>query len=118
MNFRSGPKERRFGFEEFSRRRGDFALAGVALFYDLDSSGHAKNAHFGALGAADTPIRLSAAEAALNGRRVDGETIARAALAAREEVQPAGDMHGSAAYRKALVGTMLERALTRASLKR
>src|SRR5215469_5909207 len=29
---------RRWGFEEFARRRGDFALAGVALFYDLEQN--------------------------------------------------------------------------------
>src|SRR6266550_391757 len=28
------PARRRWGFEEFARRRGDFAMAGVALFYD------------------------------------------------------------------------------------
>src|SRR5262245_56203933 len=28
------PSTRRFGFQEFARRRGDFAMAGIALFYD------------------------------------------------------------------------------------
>ena len=28
------PAKRRWGFQEFARRRGDFAMAGVALFYD------------------------------------------------------------------------------------
>ncbi len=30
------PAGRRWGFQEFARRRGDFAMAGVALFYDID----------------------------------------------------------------------------------
>jgi aerobic carbon-monoxide dehydrogenase medium subunit len=111
------PAERRWAFEEFSRRRGDFALAGIALFYDQDADGAVRDVHIGAIGAADTPIRLHGAEAALNGRRVDETTIAAAAKAACAEVNPSGDMHGGAAYRKALVGTMLQRALARASAK-
>src|SRR5712692_4392095 len=43
------PKERRWGFEEFARRRGDFAMAGVAAFYDLDNAGKATNAHIGVI---------------------------------------------------------------------
>ena len=31
------PAARRWGFMEFARRRGDFAMAGVALFYDRDA---------------------------------------------------------------------------------
>ena len=30
------PARRRFGFQEFARRRGDFAMAAAALFYDVD----------------------------------------------------------------------------------
>jgi aerobic carbon-monoxide dehydrogenase medium subunit len=109
------PADRRWAFQEFSRRRGDFALAGVAVFYDVDASGFAQNAHIGAISVADTPIRLSRAEAALNGRVVDEAAIADAAAAASAEVDPSGDIHASARYRKALVGTLLSRALAAAA---
>ncbi|HVB89289.1 MAG TPA: xanthine dehydrogenase family protein subunit M, partial [Beijerinckiaceae bacterium] len=109
------PRKRRWAFEEFARRRGDFALAGIAMFYDQDASGRACNVHIGAIGAADTPIRLTAAEATLDGRAVDEAAIAAAAKAACEEIDPAGDLHGGAAYRKALVGTLLQRATRRAA---
>src|SRR6266496_3773287 len=33
------PEGRRWGFQEFARRRGDFALAAAALFYDTDATG-------------------------------------------------------------------------------
>src|SRR5436853_1751887 len=33
------PAKRRWGFEELARRRGDFALAGIAAFYDVDAAG-------------------------------------------------------------------------------
>jgi carbon-monoxide dehydrogenase medium subunit len=108
------PAKRRWGFQEFARRRGDFAMAAAAVFYDEDG-GKAKNAHVGAIGVADTPLRLTAAEAALNGRKVDEATIAKAEAAASASVDPADDIHASGAYRKSLIGTMVERALKSAA---
>lgn len=105
------PAERRWGFEEFARRRGDFAMAGVAAFYDLDKAGKASNAHVGVIGVGDRPRRLGPAELALNGRIVDQATLARVATAASAAVEPQDDIHASAAYRRALVGTLVERAL-------
>src|SRR5438477_495954 len=43
------PAGRRFGFQEFARRRGDFAMAAAAVFYDPDKSGKATNAHAGVI---------------------------------------------------------------------
>jgi carbon-monoxide dehydrogenase medium subunit len=105
------PARRRWGFLEFARRRGDFALAGAAVFYDEDENGKARNAHVGAFGVADKPLRLHAVEAVLNGRSMDEETIAQADAAAAAAVDPQDDIHASAAYRRALIGTMVERAL-------
>jgi carbon-monoxide dehydrogenase medium subunit len=108
------PAGRRFGFQEFARRRGDFAMAGIALFYDTEKGGKAQNAHVGVIGVGDRPRRLAAAEAALNGRAVDEATIVKAGEAASAEVEPQDDIHASAAYRRALTGTMVERALQHA----
>ena len=105
------PARRRWGFQEFARRRGDFALAAAALFYDEDASGKARNVHVGAIGAGDTPLRLHAVEAVLEGRAIDEDAIAKADAAAAGAVNPHDDIHGSAAYRRALTGTMVERAL-------
>jgi carbon-monoxide dehydrogenase medium subunit len=102
---------RRWAFSEFARRTGDFALAGVALFYDLDPEARACNAHIGVLGACYYPKRLSEAERALDGRRVDGETARVVGAVASSEADPTDDLHASAEYRRALVGTLLERAL-------
>jgi carbon-monoxide dehydrogenase medium subunit len=107
------PAQRRWGFQEFARRRGDFAMAGAAVFYDLES-GKASNAHVGVIGIGDRPQRLSVAEAKLNGRAVDNAAIEMVAAAASAAVEPQDDIHASAAYRRALVGTMVERALTSA----
>jgi carbon-monoxide dehydrogenase medium subunit len=110
------PRGRRWGFREFARRRGDFAMAAAALFYDLDERGRAQNAHVGAIGIADRPLRLDAVEDVLNGQVLDGKVIdeaviARAEAAACATVDPPDDIHASGAYRRALTGTMVERAL-------
>jgi len=114
IRFPAWQAKRRFGFEEFARRRGDFALAAAMLFYDEDG-GKAKNAHVGAIGVADRPLRLTAVEQVLNGNAVDEAVIAKAEAAASASVDPADDIHASGAYRKALVGVMVERALRRAA---
>jgi aerobic carbon-monoxide dehydrogenase medium subunit len=105
---------RRWAFEEFARRRGDFALAGVALFYDL-AQGKAVDPHIAAIGVAATPVRLSAAEHALSGRVMDAGAIADVVTAAAASIDPPGDIHAPGDYRRALLGVLLERALARSA---
>jgi carbon-monoxide dehydrogenase medium subunit len=113
------PGKRRFGFQEFARRRGDFALAAAMLFYDEEGgkarNAQAFNAHVGAIGVADRPLRLPAVEQVLNGNKIDEAIIAKAEAAASASVNPDDDIHASGAYRKALVGVMVERALKSAA---
>jgi carbon-monoxide dehydrogenase medium subunit len=109
------PARRRWGFAEFARRRGDFALAGAAVFYDADTRGRATNAHVGVIGVADRPLRLPTVEAVINGRPIDDATIAAAEAATAAAVDPPDDIHAGAAYRRALAGTMVERALKQAA---
>jgi carbon-monoxide dehydrogenase medium subunit len=109
------PPSRRFGFEEFARRRGDFAIAGIAAYYDIGEGGRAANTHVVSIGTEPCPRRLRQAEAALDGATVDADAIGRAARAARLEVEPASDLHASADYRGSLVETLVERALLQAA---
>jgi aerobic carbon-monoxide dehydrogenase medium subunit len=110
------PPQRRWSFLEFARRKGDFAIAGVMLFYDLDDDGRATDAHVGAIGVSDLPIRLVAAEDALNGNLIDETSIAAAVSAATASIDPPSDIHAPGNYRKALLGTLLSRALQRSAL--
>jgi aerobic carbon-monoxide dehydrogenase medium subunit len=109
------PAARRWGFAEFARRRGDFAMAAAAVLYDQDSRGGAINAHVGVIGVADRPLRLATVEALLNGQTVDAPTIAKAEAATVAAIDPPEDIHATAAYRRALAGTMVERALKQAA---
>jgi carbon-monoxide dehydrogenase medium subunit len=109
------PPGRRWGFQEFARRRGDFAMAAAAVFYDQDARVKARNAHVGVIGVGDRPLRLTAVEDVLNGESIDEATIAKADAATSAAVDPQDDIHASAAYRRSLVGTMVERALKSAA---
>jgi carbon-monoxide dehydrogenase medium subunit len=109
------PASRRWGFEEFARRRGDFALGAVAVFYDVDGLARAKDVRIGVIGASNRPRRIKEAEEVLNGRAITEERIAEAGRAVSAVVDPPDDIHASAAYRRALAGTLTERALMRAA---
>ncbi len=101
------------GMAEFARRWGDFAivLAVAAVERDGDSVAGARIVLGGVAGG---PVRATHAEAALSGRAATPESVAAAAAAAAEEVDPTGDIHGSADYRRDLVRTMVTRALSQA----
>jgi carbon-monoxide dehydrogenase medium subunit len=109
------PAGRRWSFREYARRQGDFALAGVALFYDEAPDGRVRNAHISVIGACSRPHRLLPAEEILNSRIIDDATIAAAAKAVSAAVDPPSDLHADATYRRALVGTLTERALQAAA---
>jgi len=104
------PVERRWGFQEFSRQRGGFPLAGVALFYD-ESDGVACNAHLAVIGAHSRLERSNAAEEALNGHALTDDVIESVAQTAAAAIDPVTDTDGSPDYRRALVKTLTVRAL-------
>jgi len=108
----------KWAFKEFSKRRGDFALGGVALYFQNDSQGNATNTHIGVFGTGETPVRLTEVEEFVNGKKVDAKHAREAARIARNKVNASADMHASAEYRKALIGTLLERALMEAATRR
>jgi len=109
------PRDRRWAFQEFARRRGDFALAGIALFYNFDGQGRAAGTHMGVIGASDRPHRLGPAERIIDGSRIDAAVIEAAALAAAAAIDPIEDFHAPADYRRGLVKTLVERALKQAA---
>jgi carbon-monoxide dehydrogenase medium subunit len=112
------PADRRWAFREFAQRQGDFALAGIALFYDEDQDGRVRNAHVGVIGACNRPQRLTEVETMLNGHPIDDELIRQAAATAAQTVDPPEDLHAGAAYRRALVATLVERGLRAAAQAR
>lgn len=102
-----------WAFEEVSRRHGDFALACIAVSLAVNDNS-VTDARVAAMGIADTPLRLRAAEDVLRGARVDAATTQAFADAVRSTVSPNSDLHASSDYRRRLVGSLAERALAAA----
>ncbi len=104
----------RWGFSEFNRRAGDFALAMALVTYRLED-GIIAEARIGIGGAEDKARRIPEAEQALEGQKPEPEAFQAAADAAAAAVDPLSDFTTSADYRRGLVGTMTRRALEQAA---
>jgi carbon-monoxide dehydrogenase medium subunit len=103
----------RFGFCEFSRRAGDYAIA-MALTTLRIEGGVIVEPRVGVGGAEAFPRRIREAEAALAGRPPEPGVLRAAAEAAAEVIEPLEDIQADAAYRRDLVRAMTRRALDRA----
>ena len=100
----------KFGFNEFSRRAGDFAMASSLVTYTV-KNGKIAGAHVGVGGAEPAPRRIAEAEAALNGQAPDYAAFRAAAEAAASAVDPLEDHQTTGEYRRDLVRAMVRRAL-------
>jgi carbon-monoxide dehydrogenase medium subunit len=96
-------------FVEVSRRRGDYAVCGVAALVRLDEAGAVVDARAGYVSMAPTPLVLDLTEAAA------GDGFDAAARQAAERVEPEADIHASADYRRQLARVLTQRALASAA---
>jgi carbon-monoxide dehydrogenase medium subunit len=103
----------RTGFAEFSRRRGDYALAMCATTLRIHER-RIIEARIGVGGATDRPCRIAAAEELLVGTNAAPEVRREAGRIAADAIEPLTDIQASAEFRRALVRAMVERALTQA----
>ena len=104
----------RFGFYEFSRRAGDYALAMALVTYRIEKDVIVAP-RVGIGGAETRPRRIGAAEQALAGAAPGDAAFRAAADIAAAEVDPMEDMQADADYRRDLVRTVARRALERAA---
>jgi len=111
----SWPKERKWGFSEFSRRKGDFAMAGASVWYDLSTEGKALNVHIGLIGAGEKPIRLNQAEEKLEHKNLSPALIEEVVLACLASMNFQSDIHANEKYRRSLMGEMIAKAFSQAS---
>ena len=100
----------KFGFNEFNRRAGDFALAASLVSYRLQG-GKIIEARIGVGGAEAYPRRIKEAEAALNGKAPGDVAFRAAAEAAATAIDPLEDHQTDADYRRDLVSAVVRRAL-------
>ena len=100
----------KIGFNEFSRRAGDFAMAASLVTYRLQN-GKIVDARIGLGGAEASPRRIAEAEAVLNGKTPNDGTFRAAAEAAANAIDPLEDHQTNADYRRDLVRAVVRRAL-------
>ena len=100
----------KFGFNEFNRRAGDFAMAASLVTYRL-VSGKIADARVGVGGAEPCPRRIADAEAALNGKAPGDAAFRAAAEAAAQAIEPLEDHQTTGEYRRDLVRAVVRRAL-------
>jgi CO/xanthine dehydrogenase FAD-binding subunit len=105
----------RFAFDEVSRRKGDFAIVGIAAATTL-RDGRIAEARLTGCGIGAGPVRLAAAERVLEGRVPTPALMREAAQCAAGSVEAQHDLHASADYRRRLVLTLVERVVAAAAL--
>jgi len=109
------PARTGYAFAELARRRGDYALVGVAARVTLDRRGRCQAARITLFSVGDGPVLAAAAAAMLDGQEPSLEAMRAAAdAAAQRDIDPPSDIHASAAYRRRLAAVLTRRALARA----
>jgi xanthine dehydrogenase large subunit len=100
---------RRVNFLKVSKRRElDISIVAAGFRVDIDADGIVRCARLAYGGVAVTPRRARAAEAALEGRRLE-DAREQVSDLLRGEFQPIDDARGSAAYRRGLVVSLWEK---------
>ncbi len=111
----TAPPRTGWAFDEISRRHGDYALAGMAAAVEVDEDGRCTAARIALLGVGDAPLLAREAAAALIGQLPADDAVRAAADAASQrDVDPPGDIHASAEYRRHLTNVLVRRVLPRA----
>jgi aerobic carbon-monoxide dehydrogenase medium subunit len=99
---------------EFAQRQGDFAVVAAAVTADLeDAGGTAREVRVVLGGTGPLPFVVNTED--LSGQPATTATWRAAGELAAAQIDPPADGHGSAAYRKKLAATLVERALAEAT---
>jgi aerobic carbon-monoxide dehydrogenase medium subunit len=108
--FPSLPPRTGSAFCEVARRHGDYAMAGAAAVVSLDEDLRIASARVACVSVGPVPILLDVSEVCAHrpAASVDWAAVARDV---RDRIDPEGDIHATAAYRRHLTGVLAERAL-------
>jgi carbon-monoxide dehydrogenase medium subunit len=98
------------GYLKLERRVGDFATVGVAVALETEG-GRVRRAGIALTGVGPNNILVTEAARVLVGNTLDADTAAEAARLAAEAAQPRTDHRGSAAYKRHVVRTFVQRLL-------
>jgi CO/xanthine dehydrogenase FAD-binding subunit len=102
-------------FMEVARRRGDFAIIGVACTVRLDEDGRCAQARIGLCNAGDGPVFAAEASESLVGRRIGSAEIDAAVDLVQPAIDPGGSIHASKEFQRHIAGVLTARALATAN---
>jgi aerobic carbon-monoxide dehydrogenase medium subunit len=102
-------------YRKFNRRREDWAMVAVCALVKRAGDGSCEDVRIGLTHMGSTPLRATAAEAALRGQPLDAERLAAAAEQAAEGTEPPGDLNATPDYKRHLARVLCRRALTEAA---
>ncbi|MDH5506937.1 MAG: xanthine dehydrogenase family protein subunit M [Anaerolineae bacterium] len=110
--FPAFPEHTGWAFMEIARRKGDYAMAGVAALITLDDAGKCKKARMVYLNVGDGPVDAKQAASTLQGEEINAKSIQAAAqTAVTQEIMPFGNIHASPDYQSHLTRILTVRAL-------
>ncbi len=110
VEFPIAPAGRRVHFDELSRRRGDYAMVGLAAALDFDGA-RITTARLAYLAAGERPVLARQAMAALVGTSADDKAIQAAQQALDADLDPPGDLQADPATKKHLARVLLGRCI-------
>ncbi len=102
-------------FLELARRKGDYAMAGVAAVVTLDDRRLCRSARLAYCAAGETPVLAEPAAGLLVGAVIDADSAAAVGTAAAEVLAPTGDVQAGADYKRHLAAVLTKRALLAAA---
>ena len=112
ISFPEFPKNTGWSFMEVSRRKGDYAMAGVAALVTLQDNGVCESARLVYLNVGDKAIDAKKAAGLLAGELITPASIEAAAnTAIDEEIMPFGSVHAAPEYQGHLSRVLTERTL-------
>lgn len=106
------PPSMRFAFDELARRHGDYAIVGLAAGGQL-VGGTLRQLRLVFLGTGNVPLRARAAEAAIEGKELNGDIFHAACAALAGELHPAADLYNSAEAKLHLASVLMRRLVQR-----
>jgi aerobic carbon-monoxide dehydrogenase medium subunit len=113
VSFPAWPPGHGYGFVEFARRHGDFAIASAAALLEEDENGRIKRASLTLGGVSVLPMRMRGVEKELLGQTASEELFREFCEECRK-VDAIEDVHAPASYRQHLATVMSRRALVAA----
>jgi CO/xanthine dehydrogenase FAD-binding subunit len=99
---------------EMANRTGDFALAGAGAWVRPDGQGRVGSLKVVAFAATNSPTVLPGLDDRFAGRPLDDDLVRAVAAEYTTNISPVADLHGTADYRRHLVGVVVSRALQKA----